>query len=132
MHDVGTSVHAVLGTWHVYKQAVLVIWAAAAESFLAPLWHHLYPMDVYFKKPRLYRATHFFSIIRLAFFASPQAASLRKQLDTAVAKLSKLAKPPNELNHLINLRALLLWFIPAVSAHHLSHETAHFSLSPLT
>ena len=108
MHDVGTTVHAVLGTWHVYKQAVLVVWAAAAESLLAPLWHHLYPMDAFFKKPRLYRATQFLSIVRLAFFASPEATSLRAQLDRAIVKLSKLAKPPNELNHLHNLKALLM------------------------
>ena len=100
----------VLGTWHIYKQATCDVWRLAAAHFLAPLWHELYQSDAFTAKPKLIRASHFLTIIRVAIFCSDQASELQSQL----ARACEAQKNPVESAHLSNLKALLCFLIPAV------------------
>jgi hypothetical protein len=40
-----------LAPWHSFKHTCLELWRTYADSVFAPLWHHLYPGHMFFKKP---------------------------------------------------------------------------------
>lgn len=40
-----------LALWHTFKQTCMLIWQTFANELFAPLWHHLYPGHIFFRKP---------------------------------------------------------------------------------
>ena len=40
-----------LAWWHNYKHTVFQLYSVFANDVFAPLWHHLYPGHIFYKKP---------------------------------------------------------------------------------
>jgi hypothetical protein len=107
----------ILGFWHTYKQMNLMMYKCFAYPFIGALFHHLYPSTIFFEHPkRLGSIVTILSYVRLAY------PLFKNDLAQAIQKL-KTAEFLNEnaLNHLLNLRAFVCFFIPAVRAciHHM-------------
>ncbi len=101
-----TQVVMMMGVWHQYKDANMLIWREFGYSFLGPLFHALYPGGKFFKKPRLTQALSLLSIVRLSY------PSWRKQL----MKLSDDPQLDRKLmGHVTNLVDLCEYFIPTVN-----------------
>lgn len=96
-----------LGVWHPYKQANNVIWKHWGRRILGPYFNHLVPNANFFEKPKLVTMATFFSYIRLAY---PRFQSmLIEAIKSARSKGDAVA-----LSTLVDLRALLTFFIPVV------------------
>ena len=98
-----------LGWWHCYKQANLILWRFAGPHFLWPMFHALIPRSAIRKTPKLVTIATFLSYVRLAY------PRFRVQLAEAI---NNPAVTDNNKRHLINLKRLCEFFIPAVSEHH--------------
>ena len=98
-----------LGTWHPYKQANIVIWKQWAERIFAPLFHDLIPGAKFKIKNRLVVISTFLTYIRLAY------PSFKAALKDAIAFCTAHDSRRTELSHLVDLRRLITFFIPAVS-----------------
>lgn len=61
------SVVLLMGIWHPYKQANMLLWQRFGHLYLARLFHALYPTGKYFPKPRLTHILSLLTIFRLSF-----------------------------------------------------------------
>jgi hypothetical protein len=100
------KVCVVLGLWHPYKQANLVIWKRFGRSFLARMFHTLFPGKLFFNKPKLRAIVGHFNVLRLAY------KQIKKPLKEALA-MSGLNK--HQAGYLQNMQALFEFYIPVVS-----------------
>jgi hypothetical protein len=95
-----------LAWWHSYKAAFQKMYHIFAKEFIAPLFHTLFPAGIFFPKPKyLANIIQIFTYIRMAY------KSFKPQLDKALN--DKRLKPHNRC-HLLNLRTLCEFLIPAV------------------
>jgi hypothetical protein len=107
-----------LGSWHVYKQATIVLWQHGLQRWFAPMFHFLFPNCKLFQgKIRLSKAVTLLSYVRLAY------PRFRKSLESAIAALED--KPDGKfvvaLSNLKNLKEIMEYMIPVVSAHDVSN-----------
>ena len=99
-----------LGFWHTYKQLCLLFFKCFANTFIAPLFHHLYPSTEFFVKPKLLSSiVAMMSTIRLSYPLFKDY--LDEVLEDKVGKLDESSKIL-----LLNLKSMVVFFIPAVSA----------------
>jgi hypothetical protein len=99
-----------LGFWHTYKILCQLLFKCFANTFIAPLFHHLYPSTEFFVKPkRLTSIVALMSTIRLSYPLFKDY--LEEVLKDKVGKLDESSKLL-----LLNLKAMVVFFIPAVSA----------------
>jgi hypothetical protein len=97
-----------LGFWHIYKQASLQVYRAAAPHFIGPLFHHFYPKRKFLAKPRLLQITNWLSLLRLSYPAWSGDLARAGQGPTQ-HKIDK--------KHISNLRILMEYMIPVVCIH---------------
>lgn len=98
----------ILGFWHTFKMAHIIMYRMYAKAFLAPLFHHIIPGHEFYPQPgRLIQMQETFTNLRLAF-----DSDVRKQLKEAMAD-RRISECYRDL--LQNLKDLLQFFIPTVS-----------------
>ena len=91
--------------WHVYKHAATAVFRLAANAFMAPLFHLMFPGSPFYWTPKLRLVTFFFHVTRLAY------PSVRDDLTEA---LKKLPAQSNEGIYARNLYFLFEYLIPTV------------------
>lgn len=102
-----------LGLWHNYKQATLEIYKTYALTFIAPLFHVLFPGTTFYLKPKLVHAATILTYMRLSY--KYWSADLKK-----LANMEDL--PPASRAHVDNLHILMEFFLPTVSHMCMKHE----------
>ncbi len=96
-----------MGIWHPYKDANILIWRRFGYSFLARLFHTLYPDGIYSDKPRLTQVLSLLTTVRLSY------PKWKPQLDN----LRETAGLDRKLTgHIRNLHDLCEFYIPTVSS----------------
>jgi hypothetical protein len=109
----------ILGTWHPYKQASLVIMRNIA-TFMAPLFHNAHPGAKYFFRPsKLSKITFWLSVMRLSF------PGWKDAIETLLADGDWKCKNAQNLKmhkHLSNLHLTVTYLIPLVSCFFLPIE----------
>jgi hypothetical protein len=119
MHDtsgvgprtIGQFLNPLLGTWHPYKQASIVIFRCL-HNFMAPLFHHFHPGNkFFFDMGKLTKLTFWLSLMRLSL---PQ---WKDDLSKLMADNAWRFKNPVNMEiytHLSNLSVAVRYFIPLV------------------
>jgi hypothetical protein len=100
------KVSITLGLWHSYKQANNLLWDALAFDFWAGLHLDLFPNQNIYPTRKLFKNVVWFNLIRMSY------PMWKKELDQII---EKTPETDALFNHLLNLRAFLEFFIPAVS-----------------
>jgi hypothetical protein len=95
-----------LSLWHSYKQSCLTVWKLFATTFIAPLFHAIFPNKLFRVKNKLSAVVHMLTAIRIAY------PGFRPQLDAALA-IEDL--PQKDVTHLKNLQCLCEFLIPQVN-----------------
>jgi hypothetical protein len=95
-----------LGTWHSYKHATFLLWKAGAFDFWVPLHLVLFPNCNVYKEMRLRKCVWWFNLLRVSY------ASWRQDLKDVIEELDETDVV---FNHMVNLRAMMEFFIPVVS-----------------
>lgn len=96
-----------LGLWHTFKMANILIHRHYALDFLAPLFHFIVPGHTFYPHPsRLIQIQEVFTNLRLAFDADAQEKLKEAMRDARIE--------PEYKRVLQNLQDLLQFFIPAV------------------
>jgi hypothetical protein len=94
-----------LAWWHTYKTAAFKIYKAFTSSVFAPLFHTLFPANIFFTKPStLNSVVALFQYIRIAY--NDVKRDIERALETNLSA--------NMKNHLLNLKSLCVYFIPTV------------------
>ena len=106
----GAWLSVTLGLWHPYKQANSVVWSHWGPRYLAPYFHHLVPGSNFSGGARLITIITYFTYIRLA------APSFAQQLQDAIKAARALRQRPLALDYLLDLRTLVFFCIPVVTA----------------
>ncbi len=57
----------ILGCWHIVKLAAEAVWKTFLPSFIAPLFHSIYPTKKVPYKPTLFQIFSFFNTFMLAY-----------------------------------------------------------------
>jgi hypothetical protein len=97
----------ILGFWHTFKMAHILVHRHNANSFLAPLFHHIVPGHEFFPQPsRLIQIQEVFTNLRLAFDDDVQKSLRRAMNDDRMSTEFKAI--------LQNLKDLIQFFIPVV------------------
>ena len=99
-----------LGTWHVFKHASMIIWRTAAPFFIAPMCQFLNPAaHFYCNGAKLSMVSYHLSLVRLSF--PTWGAELKGLIkNTCWRRTNPLIVP-----HAINLYRLAKFFITAVT-----------------
>jgi hypothetical protein len=99
------KVSVTLGMWHSYKQANLLLWKAGAFDFWIGLHLDLFPNQNIYPTRKLFKSVVWFNLLRLSY------PMWKADLDTMIGN----TKDSDILcNHMLNLRAFMEFFIPAV------------------
>jgi len=93
-----------LGSWHVYKQATIVLFRFAAGPFLISLYEILFPGLPFRDSKRLKELLWMFLLIMLSY------PRFKVELDNACSR----TRQPNRCRLLRNLRMLCEYYIPLV------------------
>ncbi len=101
------KVAMMLGIWHPYKDANMLLWKRFGHTFLAPLFHILYPAGIFHtKSPRLTSILSLLSLVRLSY----------PKWRANLIEVMECDDVHRELKgHLRNLWDLCEFFIPTVS-----------------
>lgn len=102
----------VLGLWHTYKHASLLLWRRFMPFLIAGVFHFLFPNSACFTKPRLVAATELYIMLRLAYPA------VKEELEEALATAAEPASRIKRQSKLVleNLRDLCEYYIPTVGS----------------
>jgi hypothetical protein len=100
------KVSVTLGLWHSYKQANQLLWSAGAFDFWIGLHLDMFPNQNIYPKRKLFKSVCWFNLIRMSY------PMWQAELD-AIIEIT----PETDVmsNHMLNLRAFMEFFIPAVS-----------------
>lgn len=100
------KVSITLGLWHSYKQANHLLWASGAFDFWIGLHLDMFPNQNIYPKRKLFKSVVWFNLLRISY------PMWKDDLDTII----ECTKDSDvQLNHMLNLRAFMEFFIPAVS-----------------
>ena len=101
-----SKVFLVLGLWHNFKQASLLVWKKFALDFIGPAYHCLFPGRDMYIQPKLAQITTILTFIRLSY------EGWRQEL---LDLLARKDVPDSSVNHIFNLAMLMEFFIPTVA-----------------
>jgi hypothetical protein len=94
-----------LAWWHTYKTAAFKIYKAFSASIFAPLFHTLFPSNIFFTKPpTLNSVVALFQYLIIAY----------KEVEQDIERALETPLTPNMKHHILNLKALCVYFIPTV------------------